>query len=98
MLILMWRITLHFSHPSPSETAPVEITDPPEFIKRLSESGICDMSDLDEHLRNPPNADEIKNTIRKLKDRKASSDIPAEYLKAIVDCPKYSDMLKKYLS
>ena len=52
------------------------------------------MNDLDEHLRNPPDADEIKNTINKLKERKASSDIPAEYLKAIVDCPKYINMLE----
>ena len=84
----------HFSHPPPSETTPKDIIDPPEFIKRLAESGIHDLNDLDGHLRNPPDADEIKNTINKLKERKASSDIPAEYLKTIVDCPKYINMLE----
>ena len=79
---------------APSETTPKDIIDPPEFIKRLAESGIHDLNDLDGHLRNPPDADEIKNTINKLKERKASSDIPAEYLKAIVDCPKYINMLE----
>ena len=40
----------HFTHPSPSENIPVDIVNPPEVIKRLSESGIFDMSTLEEHL------------------------------------------------
>ncbi len=40
----------HFTHPDPSDTEPNEIIDPPEFIKRLSESGIADMDNMNEHL------------------------------------------------
>ena len=84
----------HLTHPDPSDTEPNEIIDPPEFIKRLSESGIADMNDLNEHLQLPPSSEEIRTIIKKLKDKKASSDIPAEYLKAIIDCPNYLSMLE----
>ena len=52
------------------------------------------MSTLEEHLKYPPNEDEIKHNINRLKDKKASSDIPAEFLKVVIDCPKYISMLR----
>ena len=42
----------------------------------------------------PPKVNEIAKTINKLKNGKASTDIPAEFLKAIVDCPNYLNMLE----
>ena len=38
------------------------------------------MYTLEEQLKYPPNEDEIKHNINRLKDKKASSDIPAEFL------------------
>ena len=83
----------HFSHPSPSEEPPTEITDPPDFIQRLQSTGI-DLSGTEEILKHPPKCDEIISVIRKLKNGKASTDVPAEFLKAIVGCPSYINMLE----
>ena len=84
----------HFAHPPPSENIPPDIMNPPDVITRLSASGMFDITDLEDYLKHPPKADEISKNIKRLKNKKASSDIPAEFLKAIVDCPNYIAMLE----
>jgi hypothetical protein len=49
-------------------------------------------------VSNPPNSEEIISTIKKLKNKKASSDVPAEFLKAVTDCPQYISLLIKLYS
>ena len=72
---------------------PIEITHPPDFIKRLQSTGL-DLSDMEESIKYAPKTEEIACNIKKLKNGKASTDIPAEFLKAIVDCPNYLHMLE----
>ena len=42
----------------------------------------------------PTKANEIISIIKKLKNGKASTDVPAEFLKAIISCPNYVAMLE----
>ena len=87
----------HFNHPSPSDEPPKEIVDPPEFIKRLKECGIAsneEMEQLDNSTRSPPKIDEIKKVLKKLKNKKASTDIPAEYIKAAAGSHSYMSALE----
>ena len=83
----------HFNHCPPSTEPPSEITTIPEFIKRLQSIGLADSNECTEHYTHPPSSAEIINVIKKFKNKKASSDIPAEYLKAITDCPNYINLL-----
>ena len=87
----------HFNHPSPTDEPPIEIVDPPEFIKRLKKSGIAtdeEMGQLDSLTKNPPKIDEIKKVLKKLKNRKASTDVPAEYIKAAAGSHSYMAALE----
>ena len=77
----------HFSHPDPSENPPEEITTLPEFIKRLQATGISVEDELFERCKHPPSTEEIVSVIKKMKNKKATSDIPSEFLKAIIDSP-----------
>ena len=82
----------HFTHLDPSEEPPDEITRPPEFIKRLTASGVASDADLDQINSltiYPPDASEIKSNIKKLKDKRASTDVPAEFLKAALASASY---------
>ena len=83
----------HFTHSPPSEIPPIEILQPPDFIQRLKSTGL-DLSSIKDHLNYPPKADEIISIIKKLKNGKASTDVPAEFLKAIISCPNYVAMLE----
>ena len=86
----------HFTHQGPSEEPPPEISNPPEFIKRLTESGIANDQHLDQIRRlgiKIPDRTEITKIIRKLKSRKAATDIPPEFLKAASESEAFSDAL-----
>lgn len=83
----------HFTHKQPSVDPPSEITTVPGFIKRLAASGVATEEESFEHCKQPPSSEEIISTIKKLKDKKASSDIPAEFLKAVINCEQYITML-----
>jgi hypothetical protein len=75
----------------------VEIIDPPEFIKRLTESGIVtndNMGQIDLLTKNPPKVDEIKKVLKKLKNGKASTDVPVEFMKAAAGSNSYMTALE----
>ena len=78
----------HFTHPDPSNEPPNEISDPPAFIKHLTESGVASENELQE-IDLLTRCDEIKKNIKKLKNRKSSTDIPAEFLKAAAESDFY---------
>ena len=86
----------HFPHQGPSEEPPAEISNPPEFIRRLTESGTASEEQLEEIQRlgiKIPDRTEITKIVRKLKGRKAATDIPPEFLKAAIESEAYSDAL-----
>ena len=87
----------HFTHPDPSEEPPVEISNTPEFIKRLTESGIStdeDIEQIDLLTIHTPSIEEITKNIKKLKNKKASTDIPAEFLKAAMESESFVTALE----
>ena len=93
--------TNHFSHPTPDTEIPSEIANPPEFIKRLVASGTATDADIDqinELIQPTPSSEEIITTIRKLKNKRASTDVPAEFLKAISDSKIYVKMVESVLT
>ena len=70
----------HFNHPDPSVEPPEEISNPPEFIKRLTDSGTASEEDLEEIdllTIHPSDKEEIRKNIKKLKNKKTSTDMPA---------------------
>ena len=64
----------HFKS-SDQVTEPKELHHLPEFVKKLQKTCNKDMNIL------PPNSDEIKKCLNKLKNRKAANDVPTELLK-----------------
>ena len=67
----------HFGTPS-NDPDPIELVKAPVFLQRLTNVPV-DYNTL------PPKKDEIIDTLKKLKNRKASNDIPAEFLKYAID-------------
>ena len=66
----------HFSQKiNTAESEPCELSEPPEFISSLRDN-VFDHIDT-----KPPKADEIRKTLKALKNGKASVDIPPEFLK-----------------
>ena len=59
----------HFTHVPPSESPPVEITNPPEFIKRLAASGLFPGEEYLQPVSVPPNSQEIISIIKKTKTK-----------------------------
>ena len=87
------HFSAHFSHPPPSDVPPEEILKPPDYISRLQATGM-DLKDTDEYIKNPPKADEISKTMKKLKNGKSSTDVPPEFLKVCSDTPNFIAMLE----
>ena len=69
--------SLHFQIPK-NDPDPIELCDAPTFLHQLRNVPV-DFNTL------PPNKNEIIATLKNLKNGKASSDIPAEYLKYAID-------------
>ena len=67
------------------------------MIKSVSASGAGSVDESIDQCKHPPTATEIINTISKLKNKKASSDIPAEFVKAVVDFPQYISVYTVYI-
>ena len=84
----------HFCHPAPSECIPEEILQPPDFILKLKTSGHINDQNKDEYLQHPPLSNEIITNIKSLKNNRASTDIPAEFLKAAKESTKYISLLE----
>ena len=64
----------HFNH-SIEEDDPIELTEIPDFIRKLQDLNTDDISTA------PPNREEMQTTLKHLKNGKAANDIPGEYLK-----------------
>ena len=88
----------HFTHQAPSVQPPEEIRNPPEFINRLRACGLFTEEAIEEMQNRVtikiPDKAEIIRTIRKLKGRKAATDIPPEFLKAASESEAYCDALE----
>ena len=77
--------------------APEEISNPPEFIKRLIDSGTAseeDLEEIDMLTIHPPDKEKIRKNIKKLKNKKTSTDMPAEFLKAAMESESYITSLE----
>ena len=78
----------HFNlDPLPS-TLPPELQNPPPYITKLKEIGQYETVN-----QNPPTYEEIENCISKMKNNKAASDIPADFLKVAAEVPKIIEVL-----
>ena len=64
----------HFNHEIQDDD-PIELSEIPDFIKKLQQVKIDDIKTA------PPDHDELREVLKKLKNGKAANDIPAEYLK-----------------
>ena len=87
----------HFNHPDPLVEPPEEISNPPEFIKLLTDSGTAsevDLEEIDLLTIDPPDKEEIRKNIKKLKNKKTSTDMPAEFLKAAMESESYITALE----
>ena len=75
---------------SPMNDEPIELINAPEFIKKLQ--------NIKYELNNsPPELEELNNTIKKLKNGKAASDIPTECLKSAMNCLEFQkEMVSLY--
>ena len=76
----------HFTLP-PNPTTPEEIEKVPQYMKHLQEISI------DQMKQGPPDELEIKGAIKKLKNGKSSSDVPAEVLKTSSKSPVVMEIL-----
>ena len=83
----------HFNHKPPSTNPPSEITLIPDFIKRLQSTGVPLNNDLFDKFKNPPSQDEIISVIKKMKNRKATTDVPSEFLKVITSSSNCMSLL-----
>ena len=73
------------------ENEPIELTEAPEFIENLQQIGI------DGIKTQPPDFNEIRNTLKRLKNGKAANDIPAEYLRFAERSDEFvKEMVKLY--
>ena len=70
----------HLSKSSSSLTLPTELTEPPNYILDLKKLGDYEKIDQD-----APTAQEIKDTLSKLRNNRASDDIPPEFLKYAIE-------------
>lgn len=80
---------IHFNT-SEMNDDPIELISAPEFIKNL-QNVTCDLETC------PPDVEELVNTIKKLKNRKAANDIPTECLKSAMNCQQFqTEMVNLY--
>ena len=84
----------HFTHLPPSDEPPNEITLVPEFIKRLQSTGITLENEVFESFKLPPTQDELVSVINKMKNKKATTDIPSEFLKSITNSPNCMSLIE----
>ena len=84
----------HFSHPDPATGTPNQIRNPADFISRLKASGIVSDEELENNVCTPPSANEIITCIKNLKNKRAYTDIPPEFLRAVSDCTNYIKMIE----
>ena len=78
-------------------SSPSRNRNPPEFIKRFTDSGTASEEDLEETdllTIHPPDKEEIRKNIKKLKNKKTSTDMPAEFLKAAMESESYITALE----
>ena len=68
---------------------PLELSDVPDYIKQLQN---IDMDGLNTAA---PSIDEIKSTVKKLKNCKSASDIPAAYIKCAIKCNEFANEMEK---
>ena len=68
---------------------PIELNDAPDYIKILQGIDVQGLNTL------APNSDEIKLTVKRLKNCKSATDIPAAYIKHAIDCKEFSDEMAK---
>ena len=80
----------HFNKPTTNDD-PIEISNAPEFIKDLNNIKCTDMK------TDPPDLEELCNTIKKLKNGKAAIDIPTAYVKCAMKCQEFQiEMVNLY--
>ena len=68
---------------------PLELSEAPEFVKELQRVDIKGIN------TNPPNFEEIRHTLKHLKNSKAANDIPAEYLKYVENSDEFIGEMDK---
>ena len=76
------KLKEHFSkhfNVVPLNDIPRELLEVPQFIKNLQDANGSNLN------QNPPTIEEIRKTLISLKNGKASTDIPPEFLKYSVD-------------
>ena len=78
----------HFNQNNEQEE-PIELNDVPDYIKQLQN---IDMNELNSAA---PKIEEIKSTIKSLKNCKSASDIPAAYIKCAIKCDEFSAEMEK---
>ena len=90
--ILKKHFIKHFN-PTCTKPDPPELNQAPYFIEALQ--------DLPENTlkTSPPDIDEIRNTVTKLKSGKSASDVPTIYVKSAIECEGFmEEMTKLYKS
>ena len=78
----------HFTG-QPVEVDPLELTEAPEYIKKLKSLSVHDIS------TGPPDEKVIREVIRNLKCGKASNDVPMEYIKKSMCVPEFAEEILK---
>jgi hypothetical protein len=79
----------HFNHPIKED--PIELNDIPDFIKKLQDVKPDTIKTI------PPDEEEIRKVLTKMKNGKAACDIPAEYFKYAVESKELIDEMKMLL-
>ena len=82
---LLTHFKQHFTAP-PLQSTPADLISqpPPQFIANLQQLSVQNPVNHD-----PPSLDEAYDACKTAKNRKASSDIPSEFLKHARDCPQF---------
>ena len=88
--ILKNHFVKHFN-PTCSKPDPPELNEAPHFIKELRHI-------YENNLKtSPPDTDELRKTIIKLKSGKSANDVPTIYVKAAIECEGFiEEMVKLY--
>ena len=75
---------------------PDTIINPPDFIRKVIATGVVDDAER-ERMAAAPRTAEIERIIGKMKNKRAFTDVPSEFLKAASESSKFVELVRKML-